>query len=162
MGLIGLTVNFKDVLLSVIPDYFDGIYAVISTRAGTSDDSDYHATLSYNTATYEIVHGMPKFIGQGDLHPTAFTSYGKSIDLNELEDGVVDGITYMLTLYPSSFDQYETTSPAAVAAGLAAVVLACGICFLMYDSVVRREANKQKTILSMRRRFVRFSKCQLH
>jgi hypothetical protein len=155
VGLIGLTVNFKDVIHSVIPDYFDGIYAVISTE---SIDKSNHATVTFDTATYEIVKGIPRLIGEGDLHPRSFTKYGKSVVLNEDNAEVPDAVRYTLTLYPSSFDQYETTSAAAVAAGLAAVVLACGIAFLLYDSVVRRESNKQRAILSMRRRFVRFSK----
>lgn len=155
VGLIGLTVNFNDVIHSVIPDYFDGIYAVISTRSANSND---HSTVKFDTATYEIVQGIPKLIGAGDLHPYAFTHYGKSIVLNNGDTEAADAVVYTLTLYPSSFSQYETTSAAAVAAGLAAVVLVCGISFLLYDSVVRQESNKQRGILKMRRRFVRFSK----
>jgi len=153
VGLIGLTVNFADVIHSVIPDYFDGIYAVLSTRKVDSDD---HSTVAFDTATFKIVHGIPKLVGEGDLHPDSFTKYGKSIDLNDLNEAAPDAVLYTLTLYPSSFDQYETASAAAVAAGLAAVVLACGISFVLYDSVVRQESNKQRGILTMRRRFVRF------
>ena len=153
VGLIGLTVNFKDVIYSVIPDYFDGIHAVISSQTVAAD----HSTVTFDTATYKIVRGIPRLIGEGDLHPRDFTRYGKSVVLNEVNLNAPHAAVYTLTLYPSSFSQYQTASAAAVAAGLAAVVLACGIAFLMYDSVVRRESNKQKAILIMRRRFVRFS-----
>jgi hypothetical protein len=155
VGLIGLTVNFRDVLIGVVPDYFDGIYAVLSTQTVVADD---HSTVKFDTATYKFINGVPRLIGEGELHPKSHAHYGRSVVLNELNTGAPDAVVYTLTLYPSSFTQYQTMSAAVVAAGLAAVVLACGICFLLYDGVVRREYQKQKGILAMRRRFVRFSK----
>ena len=55
VGVIGLSVNFNDVLDHLIPHYYTGAVAVISTRTKTQD----HTTLDYDTVTYDIVSGEP-------------------------------------------------------------------------------------------------------
>ncbi|CAB9496965.1 Sensor protein kinase WalK (Fragment) [Seminavis robusta] len=152
VGMIGLSVNFKDVLHSVIPDYFDGIHAVISTHSM----SENHTNIEYSKATYDIRSGVPQLKGPGDLHLEDFDTYGRSIVLNDISTDASDAVVYTLTIYPSSFSQYRTGSPLVVAIGLAAVILACSIMFFLYDTLMRQESHEQRAILELKRRFVRF------
>lgn len=152
VGMMGLSVNFKDVLVNVVPDYFAGVTAVLATRTQTSD----HSSIDYDTVTFDIVNGVPTLVGEGDLHDTDFDSYEKSIVLNDFHTDVSDAVVYTLTLYPSSLDQYRTKSPMAVSMGFVLVILISTIIFFLYDYLMRRQSNEQKLILDLKRRFVRF------
>ena len=97
-------------------------------------------------------------IGEGDLHDPAFNSYGQSVILNNFETGAVTSAIYTLTVYPSTqmLDAFTTSSPTTVALGFAGVIAAVAFLFFGYDYLVRRESQKRKEILEMKRRFVRF------
>ena len=152
VGMMGLSVNFKDVLVNVVPDYFDGITAVLSTRTETAD----HSVIDYDTVTYEIVQGVPTLIGEGDWHDIDFHEYGHSIVLNNFHTDVTDAVIYTLTFYPSSLDQFRTQSPIAVSLGFVFIILVSTVIFFLYDYLMRRQSNEQKLILDLKRRFVRF------
>ena len=154
VGMIGSSVNFKDVLVSVVPAYFDGITAVISshTQTHTSD----HTTIDYDTVTYQIVDGQPRLVGEGDLHDTAYDAYGQSTILNDFNTDAPDAVIYTLAIYPDGFYQFQTKIPIYVALGFVAAICASAVVFLLYDYLMRRQSNEQMLVLDMKRRFVRF------
>lgn len=154
VGVMGLSVNFKDVLVNVVPKYFDGVSAVLSTH--TSKSTLDHSTVEYDTVTYEIKNGIPVFVGEGDHHDPSFEGHGKSVVLNDQDTDVADAVIYTLTFYPSTLDQFTTNLPLAVSLGFVLVVLISTALFLLYDFLMRRHSNEQKIILDLKRRFVRF------
>jgi signal transduction histidine kinase len=108
--------------------------------------------------TYNIIKGIPTLAGEGDLHDKAFNRFGHSVVLNDFNTAASDdAMIYTLTLYPSSFEQFRTKSPVAVALGfVVAVILASIVTFGLYDYFMRRESNKQKQVLDLKCRFIRF------
>lgn len=152
VGMMGLSVNFKDVLVHVVPDYFDGVTAVLSTSTKTAD----HTTIEYDTVTYNIVSGVPSLVGAGDLHDKTFHEYARSVVLNDFDTEATDAVTYTLTFYPSSLDQFKTRSPVAVSLGFILIILMSTSFFCLYDYLMRRQSNEQKVVLDLKRRFVRF------
>lgn len=122
----------------------NGLTCVIST-----------STIQY---TFEIQNGIPQLKGYGDLHDDKYTSYSRSVVLNEIETGSSTSAVYTLTVYPTEemFSEFSTNSPTTVAVGFAGVIAAVACIFFGYDYLMRREAQERKTILEMKRKFVRF------
>lgn len=152
VGMIGLSVNFKDVLVSVVPDYYAGITAVISTHSRTID----HTDIAYDTVTYNIVNGEPRLVGEGDLHDKSYDDFGHKIMLNDFDTDAPDAVIYTLTIYPSGFYQFQTKSPMAISLGFVGVIIASSCIFFLYDYLMRRQSDEQALVLDMKRRFVRF------
>jgi len=161
VGMIGLSVNFKDVLVSVVPDYFDGITAVISThkpkQAETAEDSDNtEYNRAYDEVTYNIVSARPQLVGEGDLHNRKYDDYARSIVLNDFSTDAPDAVIYTLTLYPNDFRQFHTKSPLAISMAFVGAIVFSTLLFFLYDYLMRRQSNEQKIVLQMKRQFVRF------
>ena len=152
VGVIGLSVNFNEVLVNSIPHYYNGAVAVISTRTKTQD----HTTLDYDTVTYDIISGEPMLRGEGDLHDPNFDDYARSIVLNDVHTDATDEVVYTLTIYPSTFEQFRSQNPWIVVIGFVCVILASTMIFLVYDYLMRRQSSEQEVILDLKRRFVRF------
>ena len=152
VGMVGLSINFKDVLVSVVPDYFDGITAVISTHTATED----HTELNYDTVTYNIIKGMPHLVGEGDLHDSSNDDYAHSVVLNDFGTDAADAVIYTLTFYPSNFNQFRTTNPLSISLGFLSIILLSAMIFFLYDYLMRRQSNEQQLVLDMKRRFVRY------
>lgn len=144
VGFATTSLHWDEVLTNVVPDYVSGLTCVVST-----------ATSSF---TYEIQKGVPTLVGDGDLHDPAYTSYAKSVILNDFETGSTTSAVYTLTVYPTEemFKAFTTDSPLTVALGFAGVITMVALLFLGYDYLMRREAEQRKAILEMKRKFVRF------
>eukprot|EP00980_Cylindrotheca_fusiformis_P030106 scaffold24377_cov132-Cylindrotheca_fusiformis.AAC.4 len=144
VGFATTSIHWSDVLTNVVPDYVNGLTCVIST-----------ATSAY---TFEIQQGLPELKGYGDLHDDRYTSYARSVILNEIETGSSTSAVYTLTVYPTEemFSAFSTSSPTTVAIGFAGVIAVVACIFFGYDYLMRREAEERKTILEMKRKFVRF------
>jgi len=155
VGIIGISVNFKDVLFNVVPNHFGGVVAVISTYTKDKFQED-HSTINCDTVTYDIVDGTPRLVGEGDWHNPDYDDYGYSIALNSLDSDAPNTVIYTLTLYPSTFSQFQTNIPVAVSLGFVGVILASTCIFFLYDHLMTRESSEAKLVLDMKRRFVRF------
>ena len=144
VGFATTSIHFEEVLFNVVPDYVNGLTCVISTD-----------TITY---TYEISNGVPKLIGEGDLHDDAYTEYAESVVLTDIPTGALKSAKYVLTVYPTkeSFDAFASSSPLAVSLGFCGAVLFVTLVFFLYDYLMRRDAEQRKAILEMKRRFVRF------
>jgi len=145
VGFATTSIHWEEVLDRVVPSYVSGLTCVVST-----DTSSF---------TYEIQEGIPKLVGPGDLHRSAYDNYARSAILNDfMESGAKASATYTLTVYPTDhmFDTFTTSSPMAVALGFFAVIIICMFIFCFYDYLMRHEAQQQMNILEMKRRFVRF------
>ena len=139
------SIHWQEVLESVVPDYVNGLTCVVKT-----DTSSY---------TYEIVNGYPELVGSGDLHDPDYESFAESVTLNDfMESGASGSAIYTLTVYPSQvmFDTFTTKSPIAISLAFFGVIFICTCIFLAYDFLMRNEARHRKTVLEMKRRFVRF------
>lgn len=144
VGMTGASLNWREVLTNVVPDYVDGMDCVLSTDTGTY--------------TYSIHQGVPELKGEGDQHDTKYDHLGRSTVLNDIETGATASKTYTLTVYPTSLmlDTFRTNSPLTIALGFVGVILLCASVFLCYDFFMRGESRQNKAILEMKRRFVRF------
>lgn len=145
VGFATTSIHWQEVLTSVVPSYVNGLTCVVST-----DTSSF---------TYEIRDGVPELVGPGDLHLPEFTSFARSVVLNDfIETGSATSATYTLTVYPTEvmFDTFTTNSPIAVAFGFFGVIALCTLLFFAYDFLMRHEAQQRQVVLEMKRLFVRF------
>jgi signal transduction histidine kinase/CheY-like chemotaxis protein len=78
--------------------------------------------------------------------------------LNDIETNATASATYTLTVYPTDemLNTFQSKSPLAVSLGFFAVISSCAILFFFYDFLMRHEAQQRKSILEMKRRFIRF------
>jgi signal transduction histidine kinase len=127
-----------------VPDYVNGLVCVVST--------------SQKNHTYVIRNGVPIWVGQGDLHDRNFDNRGKKVVLNDNEISTVGSTIYTVTVYPSRLmlEEFHTNSPLGIALGFIGVILFSASLFFLYDFFMRHESHQRKTILEVKRRFVRF------
>ena len=108
--------------------------------------------------THRFIYGVPRLIGEGDLHDRKYSSYRRSILLTP--EGLFSSFSasYTLTLYPRRelFALYETNNPLIGTVGAVGLIFFTSILFLLYDYLVRRQSRHQVKMLETKRRFVRF------
>ena len=142
------TIHWEEVLHNIVPNYIDALICVVSTGE--------------KFFTYELKGGKPYLIGPGDLHNPKYTHMGQSVILNDIPTNVDDALSkkYTLTVYPSEkmMHAFTTNSPILVAIGFVAVIMFCTAIFFLYDFFMRDESRKRRTVLDIKRKFVRFSK----
>ncbi|GAX27936.1 hypothetical protein FisN_21Hh286 [Fistulifera solaris] len=144
VAFAGTTMYLDEVLVNVVPDYVRGLYVVFST------DTESH--------TFLMDEGVPILLGEGDLHDPSFDEYARSAVLYSVETNATGSATYTITLYPSDtlFATFETNSPMVVSLGLVMVICFSISMFFLYDYFMKYESHQRKTLLEMKRRFVRF------
>lgn len=144
VGFSGTTMYLDEVLVNIVPDYVKGLYVVFST------DTASH--------TFMMDGGVPILLGEGDLHDTQFDEFARSAILYGVETKATGSATYTITLYPSDtlFETFETNSPLIVSLGFVSVICFSIGMFFLYDYFMQFESHQRKTLLEMKRRFVRF------
>lgn len=144
VGFTGTTMYLDEVLVNVVPDYVKGLYVVFST------DTAAH--------TFMMDAGVPVLLGEGDFHDTSFDEYARSAVLYAVDTKATGSATYTITLYPSDvlFATFETNSPWVVSIGFVSVICFSIGMFFLYDYFMKFESHQRKTLLKMKRRFVRF------
>ena len=142
----GTSIHWEEVLMNTVPNYVNGFHCIISSGTGTG---------SY---TYVIHNGIPKLVGEGDLHDRNYDKYGRTAILNDIETGASISANYTLTVYPTKqmFREFASSSPMNVSLSLVGVISLCSVIFFLYDFLMKREAHQRKMILDVQRRFVRF------
>ena len=146
VGFATTSLHWQDVLENVVPDYVNGLTCVISTSTGKS-------------FTYEIRDGYPELVGEDDQHDDKYTDMALDVILNEdIITGSSSSAIYTLTVYPTEemLTTFSTNSPLSVALGFMGAICACTIIFVLYDILMRRQAQQNNMILEMKRKFVRF------
>lgn len=145
VAISATTLHWEEVLLNVVPAYIKGpLYAVIST-----DKASF---------TYAIHSGIPTLLGPGDSHDPEYSKFLQGTTLTDFQTSFALSKEYNLTFYPSEeiFSEFSTYSPLAVALGFTGVVFFSALVFFFYDYFVKHESHQRKTILEVKRRFVRF------
>lgn len=96
--------------------------------------------------------------GEGDLHDSEFTAWGRSVNLDE--PGLYGDLSakYTLTLYPSDelFEVYATTNPVVATVGAVCIIIFISALFFLYDFCVRKEFSYRERLALARRQYVRF------
>jgi len=144
VAVVGTSLQWENVLTSVVPDYVDGLHCVIASETATY--------------TFVIQHGVPILIGEGDLHDRDFDRLARNVTLHDLKSTSARSATYTLTVYPTSrmFDVFQTNSPQVVSVGFVSIILVCIALFCAYDRLMKYEARQRRQLLDLKRRFVRF------
>mmetsp|Transcript_9526 Transcript_9526/g.23201 ORF Transcript_9526/g.23201 Transcript_9526/m.23201 type:complete len:1246 (-) Transcript_9526:140-3877(-) len=147
VGFIGTSINFRETLTNVVPDYVQGLHCVI-----TSNKNDGEAY------TYSIDKGEPILLGKGDFHDSRYDKHSHRIVLNDFDTGAQASVTYYLTVYPtdSMYEEFQTHLPLWASIGFVAVIVVCTGIFFVYDSFMKYESHQQQKILQVKRRFVRY------
>ena len=145
VGFTTTSFTWEEILNDSVPDYVQGFYCVISTGV--------------ESYTFIMEGGVPKLLGKGDLHDTAYDKYATTLAIGEGISEALASAKYNLTVYPSQqLFESSTSNPRAwaIAMGFVAVIIVSTALFFLYDVLMRNEARQQKVILEVKRRFVRF------
>ncbi|CAB9528578.1 Receptor-type guanylate cyclase gcy [Seminavis robusta] len=144
VGMMQVTVFFKDTIRDILPSDSQGIIVVFSSTTKCSA-----------TFTYRIDGPMTTYLGSGDHHDPAYDGFRKYVTLNEImkttkESG--EGTTYTglpladsycvntIEVYPSKEmeDKYMTSDPLVFTIVAACIFLFTSLVFILYDCIVSR------------------------
>jgi signal transduction histidine kinase/ActR/RegA family two-component response regulator len=144
VGLVGGGISWKKLLTDVVPASISRIVCVIES------DSDLY--------TFEIIYGVPEFLGVGDHHDPEFSHYKRSSALLNADVHLTESSTYTLAFYPCEeyLNEFRTGFPLTAPMALLAIFLFCSLLFGLYDLLMRRRFGHHQAVLDTKRRFVRF------
>lgn len=143
-GILSVTFYWRDLLKDILPKNSDGMSIVVTNTCNQS-------------FTYTWFESDPVYLGNSDLHDTAFDHLEKSFSLTNIGKGNVytglnlssSGCAYELRTYPSKemLQNYQSSiaSP-SVFTGIAVVIfIFTSMVFIFYDCLVERRQKKVYT-----------------
>ncbi len=138
VGVVAVTLFWRDILQDCPPGGIDGMHVVIENTCN-------------QTFTYTWVESDFVYLGEGDLHESAFDSQKFSFELNdeEMYSGLqsdANDCRYTIHTYPSTamFDSFRKTEPSpGYFAGIAITIFVfTSMVFVCYDCLVERRQRK--------------------
>ena len=145
-AFLGVDIFWEAYLSRILPPNATGLHVVIESSFG-------------DVFTFELEGDQAVFLGDGDLHETAFNSwavptqfgqYVQEASKSDTYTGVplYDGFyQYNFTIYPSAElqSQYVTNQPVVFTVAILAVFVFTSLVFVAYDCLVER---RQKVVLT--------------
>ena len=124
-GVIAVLFTWSHVLDNIISTTYKRVYVVLKTKTTVS--------------TFALDGGVASFLGRGDLHETAFDSYGTTLVLDPT-NLVLSTFGYTVTVYPSQqlYSQYITNKPAVTCAVSVITILFTAAVFSLYRFFMER------------------------
>lgn len=144
VGFIFGAVFWSEVMQEMFPKETSGIQCVFHT-----EDEFY---------TYDILEGSGVYMGEGDLHDTAYDEYKTQALLLDPESMASGSAVYTTTCYPTDefVAGYKTNKPLIISLAAVGIIVFVSALFFTYDTCVRHEFDEKKDLLEAKRQFVRF------
>lgn len=148
VGSISIVFLWEDLLRRVLPNYVEGLIAVLESSISTSLDPVHG--LPRQLWTYEIVGGENVFFVEGDQHDNDFNRYEHEINTNVAFEGFpglenVDNlITFKIRLYPSERlrKNHISRRPVVYTIIMLFIFLFVSLVFLAHDHLHARQQSK--------------------
>lgn len=138
VGVVAVTLFWRDILQDCPPGGIDGMHVVIENTC--------NQTFTYTWEESEFV-----YLGEGDLHESAYDAQQYSFELNEDEtysglQSDANDCRYTIHTYPSTamFESFRKTEPSpGYFAGIAITIFVfTSMVFICYDCLVERRQRK--------------------
>lgn len=148
VGSISIVFLWEELLRRVLPNYVEGLIAVL--ESSVSINLDPINGLPRQLWTYEIVGGDNVFFDEGDQHDNNFNRYEYEINTSVAFEGFsslesVDNlITFKIRLYPSVRlrDHHISRRPVIYTIIMLFIFIFVSLVFLAYDYLHTRQQNK--------------------
>jgi len=150
-------------LVGVVSASFDWIDVVADMfPVGETTGVDVVLQTDSTVMTFTVNDGAVSFAGYGDLHSSAYNSYGTSASsvLNSVlfSNGNSPVTAYTVKMYPNGdfFDTYRTSNPMTAAVGAALIVVLVALVCLCFFFWVRMDLMDRFSTTQTKRRFLKY------